>query len=106
MSARSEWSTTSAVSLPAAASVFTRVMSCPPGARTISTLISGKRLLKALITSCSTSAELAVLLRRGDQFGRPEILCGRRNRDHAHDCKRGQLRFHGDVPPVVTLITP
>ncbi len=58
--ARSEWLTTSAESLPAAASVLMRVMSWPPGARTISTLISGKRLLKALITSCSTSAKLAV----------------------------------------------
>jgi hypothetical protein len=46
--------------LPAAASVLMRVMSWPPGARTISTLISGKRLLKALITSCSTSAKFAV----------------------------------------------
>ena len=30
------------------------------GARAISTLISGKRLLNALITSCSTSAKFAV----------------------------------------------
>jgi hypothetical protein len=50
----------SAISLPAAASVFTRVISWPPGARTISTLISGKRLLNSLMTSCSTSAKFAV----------------------------------------------
>jgi hypothetical protein len=50
----------SAIILPAAASVLTRVISWPPGARTISTLISGKRLLKALITCCSTSAKFAV----------------------------------------------
>jgi len=30
------------------------------GARTISTLISGKRLLNALMTCCSTSAKFAV----------------------------------------------
>src|ERR1700737_1255318 len=46
----------SAISLPAAASVLTRVMSWPPGARTISTLISGKRLLNSFITSCSARA--------------------------------------------------
>ena len=45
---------------PAAASVLTRVMSWPPGARTISTLTKGKRLLKALMTSCSTSVKFAV----------------------------------------------
>ena len=50
----------SAISLPAAASVLTRVMSWPPGARTISTLISGKCLLNSLITSCSISAKFAV----------------------------------------------
>jgi len=36
------------------------VINWPPGARTISTLISGKRLLKALMTCCSTSAKFAV----------------------------------------------
>ena len=51
---------TSADSLPAAASVLMRVMSWPPGARTISTFTNGKRLLKALMVSCSTSAKLAV----------------------------------------------
>ena len=51
---------TSADSLPAAASVLMRVMSWPPGARTISTLTNGKRLLKALVISCSTSAKSAV----------------------------------------------
>jgi hypothetical protein len=37
-----------------------RVMSCPPGARTISIRTNGKRLLKALMTSCSTSVKFAV----------------------------------------------
>jgi hypothetical protein len=37
-----------------------RVMIWPPGARTIAILIFGKRLLKALMTSCSTSAKFAV----------------------------------------------
>jgi hypothetical protein len=46
--------------LPAAASVLMRVMSCPPEARTISTLMNGKRLLNSLMTSCSTSVKLAV----------------------------------------------
>ena len=32
----------------------------PPGARTIATLIFGKTLLNSLMTSCSTSAKLAV----------------------------------------------
>jgi len=42
------------------AQTSTRLISCPPGARTISTLMLGKRLLKALMTSCSTSAKFAV----------------------------------------------
>jgi hypothetical protein len=43
--------TTSAASLPAAASVLMRVISCPPGARIISTFTNGKRLLNALMVS-------------------------------------------------------
>jgi hypothetical protein len=52
--------TTSAPSLPAAASVLMRVMSWPPGALTIDTLILGKVLLNSLMTSCSVSAKFAV----------------------------------------------
>jgi hypothetical protein len=37
-----------------------RVMSWPPGARTISILTKGKRLLNALMISCSTSVKSAV----------------------------------------------
>ena len=90
---------TSAASLPAAASVLTRVMSCPPGARTISILMKGKRLLKALITSLlhlgeigGVIGELAFLLRRLDQLraGRRDSGApARRRRQRGGEPERG-----------------
>ena len=42
------------------------------------------------------------LLRRGNEFGRPEILRGRRHDQRASKPDRGQDRFHGVSPPLIS----
>src|SRR5262245_47252852 len=46
----------------------------------------------------------ALLPGGGDQLGRAEILCGRRNCERARKAERDQDRFHGDVSPVVVML--
>ena len=57
---RSVKSMTSAIIRFAAASVLTRVISEPVGARTISICMPGKRCEKRLTTACSVSRKFAV----------------------------------------------